>query len=476
MPPVHYLRLHELAERLHNAIAAQFNAPLWVVAEVASIREAPSGHCYLELTEVDPEKHTEITSMRAMIWASTYSTLRPFFEDMTQTTLRKGLQLLMRVRVEYSVRYGMALQVIDIDPQYTVGELAIQRQKTLAQLEEDGIIDMNHELPFPEFPRRIAIISAAQAAGYEDFCHQLGGTIARYHIHIKLFPALMQGDKASLSIREALYQIADQAAQWDIVVIIRGGGGKMDLSCFDDYELAAIVAQFPLPIVTGIGHERDVSVVDHVAHTSLKTPTAVAAALESIFVDGEGVLREAVQNLLPLLKEYTASYTQTLERICEEASLHATHLLSQNIQALRLQAAGAALSIQGRLREYTPTLQHLVEKNTLLVTHCLEGFPPQLQQTVQGLQPCVSGVLEKMRMEYLCTLAECMARDPRQALRNGYALLRPVTLAQKGEHLQLLTQEASYEVEVQSVKRGGLFSDDVPTTKSIRERLEEELG
>ena len=472
MPPAHYLRLHELAERVHNAIAAQFTAPVWVVAEIASIREAPSGHCYLELTEFDPESRVELSSMRAMIWAKQYSAIRPYFESMTQTTLRKGLQLLLRVKVEYSVRYGMGLQVVDIDPQYTVGELAIQRQKTLAQLEADGVLELNRALPFPEFPHRIAVVSAAQAAGYEDFSHQLAAATARYHLQLALFPALMQGDKASASIREALFRIADAETEWDIVVIIRGGGGKMDLSCFDDYELASVVAQFPLPVVAGIGHERDVSVVDYVAHTSLKTPTAVAAALEEIFVSAEGALQRVMQTVVPLLEGYTAEYVQTLQHLQEEAVLRATHLLSQSKQALRLQMEGKALGVQSVLRQYAPALKHLVEKGTLLAQHRLDAFPQRLQNSVQTTTPHVERALQQTRMDYLVTLAECMASDPRQVLRNGYALLRPATMATTGDRLEVVTQAATYRVEVQGVEKGALFGDKT-TGKSIRERMEE---
>ncbi len=472
MPPIHYLRLHELAERVHNAIAAQFTTPVWVVAEIASIREAPSGHCYLELTEFDPESRVELSSMRAMIWAKQYSAIRPYFESMTQTTLRKGLQLLLRVKVEYSVRYGMGLQVVDIDPQYTVGELAIQRQKTLAQLEADGVIEMNRALPFPEFPHRLAVISAAQAAGYEDFCHQLAATIERYHLQVHLFPALMQGDKASASIREALYQIADQEEAWDAVIIIRGGGGKMDLSCFDDYELASVVAQFPLPVVAGIGHERDVSVVDYVAHSSLKTPTAVAAALEEIFVSAEGALQRVVQTIVPLLKGYTAGYAERVQHLGEVAEMHAKHLLSQSTQALRLQIEGKELALHTLLAQYTPRLQHLAEKGTLLAQHRLDAFPQQLQNSVQTTTPHVERALQQTRMDYLVTLAECMANDPRQALRNGYALLRPAAMAATGDRLEVVTQATTYRVEVQGVEKSALWGDKT-TGKSIRERMEE---
>lgn len=272
------ISLSELTGRIQQTINQEFNSNVWVRAEISELREN-GGHCYMELIEKEPDSDNIISKIRANCWSSTYRILKPYFESSTGETLRAGLNVLVSVIVEFSGLYGISLNVRDIDPVFTIGELAARRLQIIRQLEEEGVVDMNKQLPFPVLPQRLAIISSATAAGYDDFCNQLHSHTSNFAFYPKLFPAVMQGMQAESSIIQALEKIYEHIDLFDVVVIIRGGGATTDLSCFDSYNLALNCAQFPLPIIAGIGHQRDISILDMVAHTSVKTPTAAAEFL-----------------------------------------------------------------------------------------------------------------------------------------------------------------------------------------------------
>ena len=245
----------------------------WVCAEIASM--SVRGHCYMELVE-KAENGILAAKLRATCWSNVYALLSAYFAQETGQVLHAGLQVLLQVSVTFHAVYGLSLNILNIDPTYTLGDLAKQRQATIRQLTEDGVMELQRALPVPSLVRRVAVISSADAAGYGDFCDQLLHNRFGYAFHTQLYPAVMQGDTAAKSIIQALTSITEQEEEWDVVVIIRGGGATTDLSCFDDYMLASHCAQFPLPIIAGIGHTRDVSVVDMVVHSSVKTPTAAA--------------------------------------------------------------------------------------------------------------------------------------------------------------------------------------------------------
>ena len=271
------LRLSELNNLVRGVLEQTLDEAYWIVAEVSEMRVAANGHCYLELVEKDAAGIKFIAKARANIWRSTYDLLGPWFEQATGQKLQAGLKVLVRVTATFHEVYGFSLNIIDIDPNYTLGDMERRRREILAQLREDGVLTLNKELELPRLTKRIAVISAATAAGYGDFCRQLEQS--GFHFATKLFPAAMQGEKVEESVVKALDAVASELEDWDVVVIIRGGGAVSELSCFDSYLLAASVAQFPLPVLTGIGHERDDTVTDCVAHSKFKTPTAVAAFL-----------------------------------------------------------------------------------------------------------------------------------------------------------------------------------------------------
>ena len=265
--------LSELCTEIQEVVENDLLERYWVRAEIASL--STRGHCYMELIE-KAEDNTLAAKVRATCWNNVYGLLSAYFIQETGQALRIGMQVLVEVSVGFHPVYGLNLNIWNIDPTYTQGDLAKQRQATIRRLKDDGVIDMQKSLEVPTLVRRVAIISAAGAAGYGDFCDQLTNNRYGYKFELSLFAAIMQGDNAPRSIISALNQIVKEEDQWDIVVIIRGGGASTDLGCFDDYELANHCAQFPLPILSGIGHTRDMSIVDMVVHTSVKTPTAAA--------------------------------------------------------------------------------------------------------------------------------------------------------------------------------------------------------
>ena len=265
--------LKELCDWIQEIVENDLPNRYWVCAEIASM--SVRGHCYMELVE-KAENGILAAKVRATCWSNVYHLLSAYFLQETGQSLHTGLQVMLEVSVEYHAVYGLSLNVWNIDPTYTLGDLAKQRQATIQQLTEDGVMDLQKALQIPSLPRRVAVISSADAAGYGDFCDQLKHNRFGFKFHVQLYPAVVQGDTAARSVVQALNSIAALEEEWDVVVIIRGGGASTDMSCFDDYNLASHCAQFPLPIIAGIGHTRDVSVVDMVVHTSVKTPTAAA--------------------------------------------------------------------------------------------------------------------------------------------------------------------------------------------------------
>ena len=264
----------------------------WVIAEISEIKENSAGHCYLELIEKQPDEKNVRSRIKAIIWSNRYRFLKAFFENITGESLREGLKILVKTKVEYHELYGLSLIISDIDPVFTIGEWAMKRQLVIKKLEEEGVFSMNKELPFPAFPQRVAVISSKNAAGYSDFINQLKNNSFGYSFYTALIETSLQGTETEKSVISALDRIANHVDLFDLVVIIRGGGSQTDLSWFDNYNIAYHVTQFPLPVITGIGHDKDVSVTDMVANRSLKTPTAVADFLVDSVAASENYIVE----------------------------------------------------------------------------------------------------------------------------------------------------------------------------------------
>ena len=273
------ITLLQLNRQVAQTINEAFAEPIWVVAEIAQLNVAGNGHCYLELIEKSKRTDAVTAKAKAMIWSNRWWAISQTFEQECRQRLQAGLKVLLEVHVQMHEAYGYSLIVQDIDPSFTMGEMQRKRQEIIQRLTDEGMIDVNKSLPLPRLTQRLAIVSAETAAGYGDFCHQLENNEYGLKFYTHLFPAIMQGEKTEDSVIRALERIFGHQEKFDAVVIIRGGGAVSELNSFDSYELALNIANFPLPVIIGIGHERDTTVLDAVAHTSVKTPTAAAAFL-----------------------------------------------------------------------------------------------------------------------------------------------------------------------------------------------------
>lgn len=355
--------LYSLNNMVRQAVSEGLPSRYWVTGELSEVREASNGHCYIELVQRDEVTQELVAKARGTIWSRIYSLLQPYFLEQTGEPFAAGLKVLLQVSVGFHELYGYTLDVCDIEPAYTVGDMARQRMLVIKRLTDEGVIDLNKELPFPLLPQRVAVISSATAAGYGDFCDQLASNRYGFVFYPHLFQSPMQGSGVEQGVISALDRIAADIDMWDVVVIIRGGGATSELSCFDTYDLANNCAQFPIPIITGIGHQRDESVLDMVAHTRAKTPTAAAELLIHAMLEQETYMtnmmhavvqgvqlrmdaeQQRLQGLLGRLPMATALYLQG-EKMRLQTSLQTVFSSAQMLikeQQHRLDVCNAAL-------------------------------------------------------------------------------------------------------------------------------------
>ncbi|MBO7590800.1 MAG: exodeoxyribonuclease VII large subunit [Prevotella sp.] len=327
---------------VRDAIEMQMPDEYWVEAELSECRER-GGHCYMELIEKEEQTNTPVARASAKCWRQTWQMLQPHFERVTGQPLHAGLKVLLRVYAQYHEAYGFSWIVTDIDPTYTIGDMARKRQEIIRQLKEEGVFDLQRELCIPMFAQRVAVISAAGAAGYGDFCRQLEDNEYGLKFEATLFPAIMQGEQVEQSIIDALEKIYSAINSYDVVVIIRGGGATADLSGFDTLALAENVAQFPLPIITGIGHDRDESILDMVSNTRVKTPTAAAALLIDNLRQVLTRIDNAQQRIAMAISQRFASQKERLSSLQTIIPVLAQRLLSNakhHLELLEMQLQG----------------------------------------------------------------------------------------------------------------------------------------
>ena len=428
MPMEKALTLYELNSLVRETIEEELHQEYWVEAELSEVREV-RGHCYMQLVQYDRSEeggkrkryeNTPIAQASAKCWQSSWQLLRPYFEKETGQRLHAGMKVLLQVYANFHETYGFSWIVTDIDPTYTMGDMARKRQEIIRVLKDEGVFDLQKELPLPLFCQRIAVISSANAAGYGDFVNQLENNEYGFQFHTRLFPAVMQGEDVEKSVIAALEQIfrgsGDMEARgnentFDCVVIIRGGGATADLSGFDTLALAENVANFPLPIITGIGHERDESILDMVSHTRVKTPTAAAAFL------------------IDHLKEVLEVLNDVQERI--------TRYAQQKLSTLDAQLSVVAEAIP-RLFSVVKTrqdarLDSMQEKMTMLIERRLETEQHRIQL-----------VSEKVK-----------SLDPTLLLRRGYSItlhngkvVKDVSVLNTGDELETRLAHGSVRSKV----------------------------
>ena len=348
------LSLSQLNGLIKSAILDTLPDQYWVVAEIADLKLNQKGHCYLEL--VEKEGNAAIAQIKANIWAYEYRSIGNRFLKATNEPLKQGMKILFLASLLFHEVYGLSLNIKDIDPTYTMGEMARKKKEVLDRLRREGLIDRNKALELPLVPQRIAVISSPTAAGYGDFFNHLDNNPYRYSFVHTLFPALMQGEDAEGSILKALAAIRKQKSACDLVVIIRGGGSAIDLNCFDGYPLAAEVANFPLPVITGIGHQKDDTVVDIAAHTKMKTPTAVAEFLISGMRSFEENILGLENRIVTSVEELLRDERQSLISFAQRLSLLPIRLTAVHRNRLMI----ISREIQGRVKQL---MQH--EQNRL---------------------------------------------------------------------------------------------------------------
>ncbi len=390
MPTLSHYTLRQLNLMVRDAIAMQLPDEYWVEAELSECRER-GGHCYMELVEKDDRSNTPIARASAKCWRQTWQMVQPYFERTTDQPLRAGLKVLLKVYAQFHEAYGFSWIVTDIDPTYTLGDMARRRQEIIRQLKEEGVFDLQRELRLPLFAQRIAVISASNAAGYGDFCRQLEDNGYGFHFTIQLFPAIMQGEQVESSIINALNQIYNDISHYDVVCILRGGGATADLSGFDTLALAENVAQFLLPVITGIGHDRDESILDMISHTRVKTPTAAATLL--------------VDNLLRVLDRIERAQTFVSHFVSDSIHRHQQHIsqLATLIPTLALRTVSDG---RHRIEMLQPRPRLAIERLLTEQKHRLERMALQLQ----GFDPQIL-----LARGYSITLKDGRAvRDPAQ--------------------------------------------------------------
>lgn len=341
------LSLLELNSLVRDVLEHSFSGnTYWLQAELSGVSEH-GPHCYVEFVQKGERDNEILAQAKGHIWGNRWNLVRTYFQQSTGQRLAVGMQVLVEVEITFHARFGYALNVVDIDPTYTLGDMARRRREILQTLQREGVADMNKELPLPRLLQRIAVISSASAAGYQDFCRQLEQNPNHLVFRTHLFPAIMQGQQVESTIISALENIAANLDQWDAVVIIRGGGSATDLSGFDTLPLAENVSQFPLPIITGIGHERDDTIIDLIAHTRVKTPTAAAQ-----------FLIQHQQAELDFLTEMTNSLTEYVTQWLSSDRQHLQHLSTQIPTLVRLVLSQASLQLQRQQVYLQEAAQH----------------------------------------------------------------------------------------------------------------------
>lgn len=430
------LSLYDLNALVKRSITTCLPDTYWVQAELSDVRSNYSGHCYLEFVQKEPRGNNLIAKARGTIWSNVYRLLKPYFEEETGQAFVAGIKVLVKVSVEFHELYGYSLTVQDIDPTYTVGDMARRRREILKQLEEEGVLTLNKELELPLLTQRIAVISSATAAGYGDFCNQLEHNPYGFVFYPHLFPAVMQGERVEQSIIAALDAINAQRDNWDVVVIIRGGGATSDLSGFDTYDLAANCAQFPLPIITGIGHERDDTVLDSVSHTRVKTPTAAAEFLINHLHDTADTL-----------EDYASFILQAVSTRMEREKTRLIRLVERIPMQTRIRLTNEHYRGERMIKQLETALQSRLTK---------EKHHLQLIETRLGIVSQRRLVQENHRLQLL--EQQLKTASPEHLLKRGYSItlkdgkvVTDVSVLHPGD--ELITRFAKGEVKSVVIKK-----------------------
>lgn len=479
-PPERFT-LKQVADSIRKTIESRYNRTYWVTAEMHKLNPTKKGHCYPEL--VQKENDRIVVEMRGTIWKNQFESIQKRFTEIVREPLRDGLELLFQVRIVYHPIYNLGLEIIDIDPNYSLGALQRERQETLEKLNREGILNANQQLKMAMLPKRLAVISQADSKGYSDFSLLLNGHPKKYHFHTFLFEATLQGDDAVKSITAQLQRIRKVISHFDAVVIIRGGGGEIGMHCYNNYELAKAIATFPIPVLTGIGHSTNMTVCEMIAYNNGITPSDLAYYFLRIFEELDEPLDHA-RRLLPeqirqLLGKYSAAFAQTtqlfrqqtrqtlLEHRSDAASLIKDF---QRITQLSLRDQhNATETLTNRLKSVTAqqTQHHFAQidqqRSTLGIfsKHILENALQSTDRSALQLQQQLAPFIQRERTKLESAGQNLRLVDPIHVLRRGYAivtndhgLISRENLPEPGSSIRVVQSEVEMTATIKTVKSG----------------------
>lgn len=416
------ISLSELSRKIKSSLQDSFPEKVWIIGEISEIRQHANGHVYIELIEKAKNSDKISARIKATIWSFTYRMLRPYFEGSTGYELSAGIKVMVLASVEYHAQYSISLNITDIEPSYTIGDLAQKKEDIIQRLLQEGVMNMNKELEIPMVLQNIAVISSESAAGYEDFLNSLENNIYNFHFNITLFPALMQGDMAEDSIISMLDKIYETEEKFDLVVIIRGGGAKIDLECFNSYNLAYYITQFPIPILTGIGHERDETILDLVAHTKLKTPTAVAEFLIDGLASFLGWLNESQDSILNIAKGRILHSEKNLSRYSMALFNATKSKLSKHKNSLK----NLILQTESRSRRllFQKSLELNASRQQLKsdINSIIRNTNDKLEASIRLIRFTIPKLITKESQKLDNHLKDLKILDPINILKRGYSL------------------------------------------------------
>jgi exodeoxyribonuclease VII large subunit len=415
--------LYELQQLIKNAVYIGTPDIYWVVAEVSEIKiNSFSGHCYLELIEKEKTGEGVKAKIRATIWRNNYLLISSRFENSTGSPIANGTKILFKARVEYHELYGISLSITDIDPSFTLGDMEARRMAIINQLNEEGVFNMNKELEFPVLPQRIAVISSKNAAGYTDFINHLNGNNEGYSFKTTLFETIMQGEQTEESLLISLNKIGETLNEFDLVAIIRGGGSKSDLVWFDNYNIAFYITQFPLPVVTGIGHDKDISVTDMVAFQSFKTPTAVADYLIESFMEIEENLILFGSSIKEIANKQINEAKQSLNEAIFELSSSSTNITGIYRNRLFSLQNNLVSKSMGTLSKFLTTVETMRNQIDKSAAYILKRWSEVLDLKLASTKETTNTYLRNRQIDIRILTEGLNNMDPENVLKRGYTL------------------------------------------------------
>ena len=451
-----YIDLFTLQSRLKAGVESIFPSRVWVKAEISSLGVKANGHCYMEICESDPGG-TIVAKSRAVIWASRFNYIDQYFKSMTGSPLAEGMEILARVQVSYHVVFGFILVIDEVDPEFTLGEKELQRQKVIERLDKEGLLKLQKRLRLPLLPYSLAVISASGAAGYGDFCHHLKDNEYGYVFDVKLFEATMQGESAPESIIAALSAIISGESAFDAVLIMRGGGSELDLACFDDYDLAAAIAHCPVPVFTAIGHDKDYHVADMVANTFVKTPTALADLFLDCFIAED-------QRITTYETRLMSAFSNRLSSMTSKIDLQESRL--QNVVESRIVAQ------EHRLDRF---FDRIVNQSGRRVDKADAALDRMEQKVFSEAGKMVAAALSDLMMKE----TRIFTTDPRNILKKGFVLaldgegrkMNSATESHVGDRLQMMFADGTVKCGVVEVDIKDNIPEDEASVQEMRESI-----